>query len=315
MSETDESKSLSWKNTDLIEAEMPACSVEWLSDQQLLAVGCYELVDGETSERKGKIEFYSIDEHGKYKKEHDLQCAAILDMKYDQTTSKLYAVDSNGFISVVNKEKKIEKSFQTTQGLCLSLAIKDTSVAISSSVGSISIVDKQTLEEMAWMGVHDDAEAWIVALGPNETMFTGGDDSTFCLWDLKSHETIVRKKFMCGQTSCEWSPVNENIIAQGGYDDTIRLWDTRNWKSPLEEQNLGGGVWRTRWNKDGTHLVVPCMYENCRLIQVDSSHKMKELEKSDCHSSISYGGCWIEEKSLISTCSFYDKKVALWSFS
>ena len=64
------------------------------------------------------------------------------------------------------------------------------------------------------MGVHDDAEAWIVALGPNETMFTGGDDSTFCLWDLKSHETIVRKKFMCGQTSCEWSPVNENIIAQ-----------------------------------------------------------------------------------------------------
>ena len=135
MSETDESKSLSWKKTDLIEAEMPACSVEWLPDQQLLAVGCYELVDGETSERKGKIEFYSIDEHGKYKKEHDLQCAAILDMKYDQTTSKLYAVDSNGFISVVNNEKKIEKSFQTTQGLCLSLAIKDTSVAVSSSVG------------------------------------------------------------------------------------------------------------------------------------------------------------------------------------
>jgi len=76
-------------------------------------------------------------------------------------------------------------------------------------------VDKQTLEETGWMGVHDDAEAWIVALGPNETMFTGGDDSTFCLWDLKSHETIVRKKFMCGQTSCEWSPINENIIAQG----------------------------------------------------------------------------------------------------
>jgi len=315
MAETDESKSLSWKQTDLIEAEMPACSVEWLPDQELLAVGCYELVDGETSERKGKIEFYSIDEQGKYKKEHDLACAAILDMKYDIKTSNLYAVDSNGFISIVNKEKKIEKSFQTTQGLCLSLAIKDTSVAVSSSVGSISIVDKQTLEETAWMGVHDDAEAWIVALGPNETMFTGGDDSTFCLWDLKSHETIVRKKFMCGQTSCEWSPVNENIIAQGGYDDTIRLWDTRNWKTPLDEQHLGGGVWRTRWNKAGNHLVVPCMYENCRLIQVNSDHKMKELETSDCHTSISYGGCWIEEKNLISTCSFYDKKVALWSFS
>ena len=41
------------------------------------------------------------------------------------------------------------------------------------------------LKETDWLPCHDDAEAWIVTLGPNETMFTGGDDSYFRLWVCK----------------------------------------------------------------------------------------------------------------------------------
>ena len=54
-----------------------------------------------------------------------------------------------------------------------------------------------------------------------------------------------------GQTSCEFHPNDENILAQGGYDDMIRLWDKRNWKKPLSEVHLRGGVWRTRFNQSG----------------------------------------------------------------
>ena len=54
-----------------------------------------------------------------------------------------------------------------------------------------------------------------------------------------------------GQTSCEFHPHDENILAQGGYDDLIRLWDKRNWKKPLSEIHLRGGVWRTRFNQAG----------------------------------------------------------------
>ena len=50
---------------DIIDAELPACSVEWLEKRDRLAVGCYELVDGTTSERKGKLEFYSISDENK----------------------------------------------------------------------------------------------------------------------------------------------------------------------------------------------------------------------------------------------------------
>jgi hypothetical protein len=79
-------------------------------------------------------------------------------------------------------------------------------------------MNRETLKEEAWLPCHDDAEAWIVTLGPNETMYTGGDDSKFCLWDLKSHETIIRKKFMCGQTSGEFHPTNENYLCQGNFN-------------------------------------------------------------------------------------------------
>lgn len=76
----------------------------------------------------------------------------------------------------------LKQKFQTTQGLCLSLSIRENHIAVSSSVGAVSIVDKNTFKETAWLPCHDDAEAWIVTLGPNNTMYTGGDDSCFCLW-------------------------------------------------------------------------------------------------------------------------------------
>ena len=100
---------------------------------------------------------------------------------------------------------------------------------------------------------------------------------SFRIWDLKSHEAIVEKRFMAGQTSCEWHPENENLIIQGGYDDIIRTWDLRSMKRALNELSTKGGVWRTRWN--GRHVLVPCMYENAQMIKTDegrvSSNKMK----------------------------------------
>ena len=104
-------------------------------------------------------------------------------MKVSADSEILYFVDSNGFINEFStKQSEVKRKFQTTQGLCLSLSVKDKAVAVSSSVGSVSVIDRETFKETAWLPCHDDAEAWIVVLGPNDTMYTGGDDSTFCIW-------------------------------------------------------------------------------------------------------------------------------------
>ena len=57
---------------DVVEAEMPACSAEWSKSKKQLAIGCYELVDGTTSERGGKLEFYKIEDK-KLIKDNDIK--------------------------------------------------------------------------------------------------------------------------------------------------------------------------------------------------------------------------------------------------
>ena len=64
----------------------------------------------------------------------------------------------------------------------MSVSVLGKSVATSSSVGSVSIYDTETMKETDWLPCHDDAECWIVTLGQNKQMFTGGDDSYFRLW-------------------------------------------------------------------------------------------------------------------------------------
>ena len=79
-------------------------------------------------------------------------------------------------------EDEICGTFSISSGLLMSVSVLDKSVATSSSVGSVSIYDTETMKETDWLPCHDDAECWIVTLGQNKQMFTGGDDSYFRLW-------------------------------------------------------------------------------------------------------------------------------------
>ena len=76
------------------------------------------------------------------------------------------------------------------------------------------MIDAATMKETDWLPCHDDAEAWIVTIGPNNQLFTGGDDSYFRIWDLKSHEPIVEKKFMAGQIRARQEFFFSEIISE-----------------------------------------------------------------------------------------------------
>ena len=42
--------------------------------------------------------------------------------------------------------------------------------------------------------------------------------------------------------------------------------------------------------------------------------RMKEEWRSAVHESITYGGCWLEDRKSFVTSSFYDKRLAAWSY-
>lgn len=110
------------------------------------------------------------------------------------------------------------------------------------------------------------------------------------------------------------------------YDETIRIWDTRNLKQTLSSMEIGGGVWRIKWDpQDAGSMLVAGMYSGIFLIGVNADSSLQTLSDFKEHESIAYGAdfCYfsLEEMHkylgqtnatrLITTCSFYDKKLCL----
>lgn len=111
----------------------------------------------------------------------------------------------------------------------------------------------------------------------------------------------------------------------------MRLWDTRNFRRPISENNLSGGVWRLKWDPFyHKYLLGACMYGGFKLIDCNSIDDPKIIGEYNEHKSIAYGCDWSsldhdtigsklsEEENcrniVIATCSFYDHKLDLSTF-
>merc|ERR1711990_1050106 len=109
---------------DLIETEYPVCSVEYDSLRGVVYTGSYQLLDGEKSERKGKIEKYKINEENKFEKNHQIETGAILDLKINE--SRVYCCDDRGQLSVIEGEKdEIVETVQVSSGLLMSISVSN----------------------------------------------------------------------------------------------------------------------------------------------------------------------------------------------
>lgn len=102
-------------------------------------------------------------------------------------------------------------------------------------------------------------------------------------------------------------------------------------KRPISEINLGGGVWRLKWDPFvQKYLLAACMYGGFRIVDCEKSEAPSIIGEYNEHKSIAYGCDWcflnskkigeqiIETEAknicLIGTCSFYDHTLKLCSF-
>lgn len=178
---------------------------------------------------------------------------------------------------------------------------------------------------------------------------TGSDDCLLKITDTNSNKVVKQlNDHKAGVTAIRFNHLNCHIFASGrcvyksrnyifsvifvsetptfSYDETIKIWDTRNLKQTLSSLEIGGGVWRIKWDpQNAESILIAGMYSGIFLINFNEDSTLQTMSTFKQHESIAYGAdfCYFSSEEmknyssdtnaskLIATCSFYDKKLCL----
>ncbi|KAK4054768.1 hypothetical protein OIV83_000692 [Microbotryomycetes sp. JL201] len=198
-----------------------------------------------------------------------------------------------------------------------------------------------------------DFEPWIAAYdcwSPN-IVWSGGDDLKLKKWDLRMigcnvqgrddddvdrevTPVAVNKRFDGGVTSIQSHPTREHVLAVGSYDAQVRIFDSRKLTSPVSSFDAGGGIWRLKWhNVQSERLLVAAMHDGFKVIDVPwlsnsttsvslesgTGQDIELVTRFDGHESLAYGADWShglkdrQGRDVITSCSFYDHLMHVWS--
>ncbi|XP_008545062.1 diphthine methyltransferase [Microplitis demolitor] len=358
-----------FKTLETFDTEFSADSVEWCpikGFKDLFVCGTYQLFPEESSDssvtkssgqkRLGRIFLFKIRAPGKLKLLQQLEVPAVLDMKWAHVRCQdkilLGVVNSLGFLQVFKldeDEGKIELLVETSVSsedpvLALSLDWStgrgtnglDVKITVSDSKGYVSLFyfGQSKLECLSSQEAHE-FEAWITAFDywNTDVIYSGGDDCKFKKFDSREGLQVIgtNRSHEAGVTSLHSNAMEEFFLASGSYDETLRLWDTRNFRRPVSEIKLGGGIWRLKWDPfDCRYLLAACMYSGFRIIDCQRKDDPQVIAEYHDHQSIAYGCDWsfltgekvteilsLSENqmtvhtSLAATCSFYDHTLKL----
>ncbi|XP_058455272.1 diphthine methyltransferase isoform X2 [Malaya genurostris] len=327
------------------DTEYSADSVEWCPHRphrNLFACGTYQLDENETNNcgsshavRKGRLLLFSYNiENNSLTLKQTIETSAILDQKWHQQIPSVAVVNASGEVVMFNLslEEQLTKidilSIPITDGGSDQLALsidwtkQGDRALVSDSNGGISIIrtDKCGMRIQNRWTAHA-FEAWTCAFDKanDNVVYTGGDDAVLCVYDIRCLNVTVakNKSHSAGITSLLAFHHVEHLLATGSYDDNLRIFDTRYMKSPANQINLGGGVWRIKSNHhQPDQILCACMYHNFSIINLHSDRSIVLDTEYNEHNSICYGCDWSynsneSESKYFATCSFYDHKLCL----
>lgn len=307
----------------------------------VFVVGTYQLEAPDT--RKGAILVFGTDSSS----QPGRLCAldriddlpGVLDLKWKGPM--LAAATADGSVQVFRACSAPSCSIRATQriqlahGIALSVDISCRSeaadlAASSHSDGAVAVSDITAGVVRRSIAKAHEFEAWTVAFDRNsdQILFSGGDDSCLCMWDLRSscEKPASRnpRTFGGGVTTISAVPFDSDLLSVGSYDEHLRILDKRNLAKPLAvTEALGGGIWRAKWHPSGCRPCVACAsmrggFHVLGYEQGAARFQLLDHNPQGSPEAIAYGVDWCrpgltaEEADMLVSASFYDHRIVYW---
>jgi diphthamide biosynthesis protein 7 len=313
----------------------PSCLQFSPLDTSLLIIGTYLLHEGV---RTGTLELYRNAPTDKIEHLQSLPATggAVLDLKFNPHNKAEFAIATSlGAVGIytlnteedvpVIKEEAILSLFDH-ETVVTSLNYSPTAphiIATTLTDGSVAVIDTEAKEIKAQWTPHT-LECWTCEWSRNGTvLYSGGDDAAFVGYDIETTSEIGRAKrgsHGAGVTAIldrtkDKAGDNYAGVWTGSYDDTVRIWDLRErkgWIRPVQESNLGGGVWRLQ-ETEREEVLASCMHAGARLLKGtgEGEERLEVVKRWEENESMNYGGDVKGNK--VASCSFYDKRVVVWN--
>ena len=326
-----------------ITAAPPACLKFAPWDSTLLVVGTYSLHEHETAPEKhktGSLELYRLStaRTAQLRHLHSLPTpgGAVLDIKFCGKTLAvalsrgaiaLYAIAA-ATATTADERIVLQDTLQlfSPDVLVLSLAPlpgPETGgvVACTCSDGGVAIVDLATGRLRSEYVPHT-LEAWTCEWaggGGGQTLYSGGDDAVFVVLDVRSGAEVARSRrgaHDAGVTALLARGVGGEQLYSGSYDEVLRVWDLRGAAMrPVDRIALGGGVWRLQQMPQAAEgrVLASCMHAGARVVDVGTGQP-EVVARWEDNGSMNYAShVHAEAPQLVASCSFYDRRVCIWS--
>ncbi|OQR77756.1 WD repeat-containing protein 85-like [Tropilaelaps mercedesae] len=311
-------------------------AIAMCSDGKRFLLGTYELHEGIEQLRHGSISLFTSNGD---KFELMTTCeapAGVLDIKFRKAptvtrddSSEVFAVAlADGTVRVgqvspddqvkVEEGCKLSSPSSSTNTIALSVSWMpaDTDRPRVAATFNTGVVREYQLTNNASSFVVlreysvSTLEVWAV-LHRGPLIYTGGDDSKLWRTATADGSSRVIRRFSSGVTAIEADPLYEENLLVGTYEDRLYQFDLRMMRDPLQEVDIGGGVWRIKDHPARTGLLaVAGMYAGAFIVDC-CLETWAIKQRYTGHESMCYGIEWWDEKTLLS-CSFYDRQLTMW---
>uniref|UniRef100_A0A915HJ39 methylated diphthine methylhydrolase n=1 Tax=Romanomermis culicivorax TaxID=13658 RepID=A0A915HJ39_ROMCU len=315
------------------------------TDPNFLACGMYQF-DEKTNQRLGGIKVFQFFDDNSFVDHSMVECCGIFEMKCLGNRSGLIAALSDGTCAFYDFAERKLTNFHTidvdNNRMLLNLdifaeSIDYYSIAVTDNCGGLNLLkfgnDRGFEIVEKWTAFGDNSavsstEVWTCCFDPESSgcvVVAGAENGQLKIFDQRcSPPSVQYVKNRCheaGVTHVGCSSQNPHEILTGGYDDKLKIWDKRNMNYCVDEMNLGGGVWRVKFEKltkascGPRRLLCSCMYNGWALMDIDQSGKLKLIEHENYNDQLLYAVDWYPNSDghKFVSCTFYEKTLRLGS--